>query len=76
MSAPTTMRVKKGVTVPMDTDAISPTSLTAAFTMGVETLFDRAERVGDCMDWGTIEVILQHGKDDESLLVVRAAVLR
>lgn len=72
------MRLKKGVSVPMDIDAINPDSLQAAFTMGVQTLFDRATAAGDTLDWSTIEMALQPSPvetDACTLMVVRAAAL-
>jgi hypothetical protein len=77
------MILRKGVSVPMDTDGISPDSLEAAFAMGVRTLLDRSTAAGDSLDWSTLEMVLEHPKvaqgmpaDECSLMVLRAAVIR
>lgn len=71
--AQTKMRVKCGVSVPMDTDGISPDSLAAAFSMGAHTLLDRSAAAGDALDWSTIEVALQPGTDGATMMIIRAA---
>lgn len=75
MSAPTTMRLKSGVSVPMDTDGIAPHSLTAAFTVAVETLLERTTNDGITLDWATVEFGLQPGTDGATMMIVRAARL-
>lgn len=77
------MILRKGVSVPMDTDAISPDSLEAAFAMGIRTLLDRSTAAGDSLDWASLEMVLEHPKavpdvpsEECSLMVLRAAVIR
>lgn len=76
MSGVTTARLKRGVSVPMDSDAIHPEAIIAAVEVGVLTLSERAEKEGIVLDWDTIELSLQHPGGDASTLVVRAAGAR
>lgn len=62
----------------MDTDAVHPASLKAAFRVGIETLERRSEVEGLALDWNTIEIALwspERAGSDCSMLIVRAGVL-
>ena len=78
MSGVTKMRLKRGVSVPMDSDAIHPAALVAAVTVGIETLEQRTTAEGHVLDWDTIEICLQRPAEgsDAAMMVVRAAAVQ
>lgn len=62
--------------VELDTHAVGPDSLKAAFDVAIAALLSRADgyRVG--LDWNSVEFALDRRSDEDTQLVVRAAVLR
>lgn len=60
--------------VTLDTDAISPDSLKAAFALVVDRLTQASSRSGIALDWNTAEMA-QGRRGEETDIVVRVAVL-
>lgn len=52
--------------VPLDTDAIHPHALIAAFTMGCERLLDEADRRKQAIDWSTVSMTLRPVTTEEN----------
>ncbi len=63
-----------GTTIELDTDAISPDSLKAAFSAAVDALLSRADRKLVALNWNSLEVALTPISDSDTLLVLRAGV--
>lgn len=63
------------VTQDIDTDAVSPDCLKAAFDVAVDALVSRADGHRIALNWNSLEVALHRRSDEDTLLVLRAAVL-
>lgn len=74
MAALTDRRGRMSGVVELDSDAVGPDSLKAAFDVAVDALLLRASRHGKGLDWNTLEMALSTSVE-ETLVVVRAQVL-
>lgn len=72
------MKARLGVGVEVDTDAISPECLKAAFDVTVDRLFQRANEKPEgavALDWSTLEFALHSRADNVTHVVLRAEIL-
>lgn len=69
-----TARRRLSSTVELDTEAVGPDSLKAAFDVAIDALLSRSARNGQAVDWETAEMALTHCAG-ETLVVVRAGIL-
>lgn len=60
----------------LDTDAVSPDCLKAAFDVAIDALVSRAEGHRIALNWNSLEVALHRRSDEDSMLVLRAETLR
>jgi hypothetical protein len=61
--------------VEMDTDAVSPDCLKAAFIVAIDTLAQRVERAGDTINWNTLQMALHESAPETTRLTLRADIL-
>lgn len=59
----------------IDTDAVGPDCLKAAFDVAIDALLSRADGHRVALNWNSLEVALHRRDDEDSMLVLRAAVL-
>jgi hypothetical protein len=62
--------------IPLDTDAIHPQALIAAFTIGVERLEYESEKRNHAVDWSTVTFKLEPVTTEENLTRMRISALR
>lgn len=69
------MLTRLSTSTTVDTDAVNPDCLKAAFGVNVDALVSRLEQHGLAADWNTVEVaLLARGADTD--MVMRVGVLR